>query len=114
MLTTLYYLLETIIVVVPMLLAVAFMTLIERKQLAAMQRRVGPNIVGQIKVNSYYKHFYHTSTNNSVENLFVNRKIPIKPFTDSILYTCSNLNSSIELKHFFSQLKNKGGIYMFI
>jgi len=42
----LYSLLEVLIVIVPMLLAVAFMTIIERKQLAAMQRRVGPNTVG--------------------------------------------------------------------
>ena len=33
-------------VLIPTLLAVAFMTIIERKQLAAMQRRVGPNTVG--------------------------------------------------------------------
>jgi NADH-ubiquinone oxidoreductase chain 1 len=43
---TLYNLLEVVIVIVPILLAVAFMTIIERKQLAAMQRRVGPNTVG--------------------------------------------------------------------
>lgn len=42
----LYHLLEVLIVLVPVLLAVAFMTIIERKQLAAMQRRVGPNTVG--------------------------------------------------------------------
>lgn len=46
MLTTLLSVLEVLIVVVPVLLAVAFMTLIERKVLAAMQRRVGPNTVG--------------------------------------------------------------------
>jgi len=33
-------------IIVPVLLAVAFMTIIERKQLAAHQRRVGPNTVG--------------------------------------------------------------------
>ena len=33
-------------IIVPILLAVAFMTIIERKQLAAHQRRVGPNTVG--------------------------------------------------------------------
>ena len=33
-------------VILPILLAVAFMTIIERKQLAAHQRRVGPNTVG--------------------------------------------------------------------
>jgi NADH-ubiquinone oxidoreductase chain 1 len=46
MMSTLYNLLEVLIVIVPMLLSVAFMTIIERKQLAAMQRRVGPNTVG--------------------------------------------------------------------
>ena len=46
MLSILYSLLEVLIVLVPVLLAVAFMTIIERKVLAAMQRRVGPNTVG--------------------------------------------------------------------
>lgn len=46
MINILYNLLEVLIVIVPVLLAVAFMTIIERKQLAAMQRRVGPNTVG--------------------------------------------------------------------
>jgi NADH-ubiquinone oxidoreductase chain 1 len=46
MLTGLYHLLEVLIVLLPVLLSVAFMTIIERKQLAAMQRRVGPNTVG--------------------------------------------------------------------
>lgn len=46
MLSVLYSLLEVLIVVVPILLSVAFMTIIERKVLASMQRRVGPNKVG--------------------------------------------------------------------
>ncbi len=46
MLATLYNFLEVLIVIVPILLAVAFMTTIERKVLASMQRRVGPNKVG--------------------------------------------------------------------
>lgn len=46
MLNTLFNLLEVVVVLVPVLLAIAFMTIIERKQLAAMQRRVGPNTVG--------------------------------------------------------------------
>lgn len=41
-----FNLLNVLIVLVPMLLAVAFMTIIERKVLAAMQRRVGPDTVG--------------------------------------------------------------------
>jgi len=46
MLSVLYSLLEVLIVLVPVLLSVAFMTIIERKVLASMQRRVGPNVVG--------------------------------------------------------------------
>jgi NADH-ubiquinone oxidoreductase chain 1 len=38
--------LEVILVVVPALLIVAFVTLAERKTMASMQRRLGPNIVG--------------------------------------------------------------------
>lgn len=38
---------DVLVVILPVLLSVAFMTIIERKQLAAHQRRVGPNIVGK-------------------------------------------------------------------
>jgi len=37
---------EVLIVTVPVLLTVAFVTVSERKTLASMQRRLGPNIVG--------------------------------------------------------------------
>jgi hypothetical protein len=40
------HVINVLIVILPVLLSVAFMTIIERKQLAAMQRRVGPNTVG--------------------------------------------------------------------
>ena len=39
-------LIDVLLVVLPVLLSVAFMTIIERKQLAAHQRRVGPNVTG--------------------------------------------------------------------
>ena len=39
-------LIDVLLVLLPILLAVAFMTIIEIKQLAAHQRRVGPNTVG--------------------------------------------------------------------
>ena len=39
-------LVDVLLVLLPVLLSVAFMTIVERKQLAAHQRRVGPNIVG--------------------------------------------------------------------
>lgn len=46
MLAILFDFLEVIIVLVPILLAVAFMTIIERKVMGSMQRRIGPNKVG--------------------------------------------------------------------
>lgn len=42
----LYNILEIIIFVVPLLLSVAFITVIERKVIGSIQRRIGPNIVG--------------------------------------------------------------------
>ena len=46
MIIFLFTLLEVLVVLVPILLSVAFITIIERKVLAAIQRRVGPNKVG--------------------------------------------------------------------
>src|ERR1700754_531626 len=37
---------EALILIVPALLSVAFVTIAERKTMASMQRRVGPNAVG--------------------------------------------------------------------
>jgi NADH-ubiquinone oxidoreductase chain 1 len=42
----LYIILEILIVLVPILMTVAFVTLAERKVMASMQRRCGPNAVG--------------------------------------------------------------------
>lgn len=44
--TVLYNILEVLVVLVPILMTVAFVTIAERKVMAAMQRRCGPNAVG--------------------------------------------------------------------
>jgi NADH-ubiquinone oxidoreductase chain 1 len=44
--STLISILEVILIVVPVLLTVAFVTVAERKTMASMQRRLGPNLVG--------------------------------------------------------------------
>jgi len=51
--TLLYYinyimllLIEILIIIVPVLLSVAFLTVAERKVIGSMQRRLGPNKVG--------------------------------------------------------------------
>src|SRR6266702_2396332 len=46
LLNILINLLDVLLVLLPILLSVAFMTIIERKQVAAQQRRVGPNTTG--------------------------------------------------------------------
>jgi NADH-ubiquinone oxidoreductase chain 1 len=38
--------LEVLLLILPILLSVAFVTIAERKTMASMQRRLGPNIVG--------------------------------------------------------------------
>ena len=43
---TIMSILEVLIVTVPVLLTVAFVTIAERKTMASMQRRLGPNLVG--------------------------------------------------------------------
>lgn len=43
---TLISIIEVLLVTVPALLIVAFVTIAERKTMASMQRRLGPNIVG--------------------------------------------------------------------
>jgi NADH-ubiquinone oxidoreductase chain 1 len=45
-LPTLISLIEVLLVLVPALLAVAYVTVAERKTMASMQRRLGPNVVG--------------------------------------------------------------------
>jgi NADH:ubiquinone oxidoreductase subunit H len=44
--TILFNILEILIVLVPILMTVAFVTIAERKIMASMQRRCGPNAVG--------------------------------------------------------------------
>ena len=45
---TLISIIEVVLVLVPALLAVAYVTVAERKTMASMQRRLGPNAVGQL------------------------------------------------------------------
>jgi NADH-ubiquinone oxidoreductase chain 1 len=48
--TFFFTLLDVLVVILPILLSIAFMTILERKQLAAHQRRVGPDTVGYFGV----------------------------------------------------------------
>lgn len=46
MLTFIYYLLKSLLIIIPLLLSVAYFTLAERKIIASIQRRRGPNVIG--------------------------------------------------------------------
>lgn len=61
------HVINILLILLPVLLSIAFMTIIERKQLAAHQRRVGPNTVGQLKFkNSFFNKTYHFRSFNTL------------------------------------------------
>ncbi len=70
-------LLEALIVIGPLLGSIAYVTIAERKIMGSMQRRVGPNRVGQLKNNGLFQiRSYHVSSitcNNDINN---NNKLP--------------------------------------
>ena len=64
---TVISIIEVVLILVPALLAVAYVTVAERKTMASMQRRLGPNVVGQINRFSIFKSqagFYHTTSHS--------------------------------------------------
>ena len=104
--------LEVLAVTVPVLLTVAFITIAERKTMASMQRRVGPNAVGYRKFNLTQKRTFHSSC-DALRELYYNRKAPVIEFSGYVLFTSTDLLNSSDILSFFKSLKGKGGIYMF-
>jgi hypothetical protein len=105
---------EVLLYFVCILFSVAFLTVAERKTLGYMQRRVGPNIVGQHTYQrlNQSKRTYHTSSilyNNNdilketIEQLYKDRIVPVKNFDSNIITTCSNLLSSTERSLFLKE-----------
>jgi NADH:ubiquinone oxidoreductase subunit H len=95
-LSFLYSILNVLFLIVPILLAVAWITVFERKLLAILQRRTGPNVVGsRTKLNKKLGlRFFHKSSivkNDPVKIFYGNRIIPVKPFDSQIISTCENI-----------------------
>jgi hypothetical protein len=63
-LPTLISVIEVLLVTVPVLLTVAYVTVAERKTMASMQRRLGPNAVGQLNLNFTFKRLYTRQYSN--------------------------------------------------
>lgn len=118
MFPTIISLIEVLLVLVPALMVVAYVTVAERKTMASMQRRLGPNNVGQSNFNFTFKRLYSSNSSsskygNAINTLYINRKAPVKLFEENVVSVCKDLTSSIALSTFFKEFKGKGGIYMF-
>lgn len=114
---TIIAIIENLILMLPALLIVAYVTVAERKTMASMQRRLGPNAVGQndkFSCLNIQARSYHTTRNDkALEALYKNRKVPLKPFEGKTISDCDDLLSSTTLNAFFKDLPGKSGIYMF-
>ena len=79
---TLISIVEVLLVTVPVLLTVAFVTVAERKTMASMQRRIGPNFVGvmglgQALISKSINKNYHTTLILYNLNVINNDKIKV-------------------------------------
>lgn len=104
--STMMSVLEVLTVTVPVLLTVAFITIAERKTMASMQRRLGPNAVGHTNSNITFKRFYHSSFGD-LRELQRNRIAPVIEFSHHVLFTCTGLLNSSLANSFFKPLKGK-------
>jgi len=134
---TLISIIEVLLVTVPVLLTVAYVTVAERKTMASMQRRLGPNAVGYLGLLQALKgkninRCYHTSRKlynpndmlntasctadaihlEAIKELFRDRVALVKVFDKNLLATCSDILNLKERSLFFQELSDTGGIYL--
>nr|GEV05606.1 NADH dehydrogenase subunit 5, mitochondrial [Tanacetum cinerariifolium] len=83
---------------------VAFVTVAERKTMASMQRRLGPNAVGCLTLNLTHKRTFHSSCDALCE-LYYNRKALVMEFSDDVLFTSTHLLNPSVILSFFKSLK---------
>ena len=133
---TLISIIEVLLILVPALLAVAYVTVAERKTMASMQRRLGPNQVGlriqnrclfnypliltlklapfKFKYGSTFssrqfhvsKNYWSTNNKHLLAILMENRLAPVITFLHDTLITCSNILDAEEKTEFFNKLSN--------
>jgi NADH:ubiquinone oxidoreductase subunit H len=106
---TIISVLEVLAVTVPVLLTVAFVTIAERKTMASMQRRLGPNAVGCLTWNLTHKRTFHSSC-DALSELYCNRKAPVIEFSDDVLFTSTYLLNPSVMLSFFK--RERGYLYV--
>lgn len=101
---------EGLLVIVPALLSVAFVTIAERKTMSSMQRRLGPNIVG-LKYNliCQSKRLFHSSLkykDDITKALYEDRIAPVKLFESELINSFDDLNTNVSYKYnlFFTNI----------
>ena len=124
---TIISLIEVVLVLVPALVGIAYVTIAERKTMASMQRRLGPNQVGQnnaltmqhtksyinnslinytnpLLIRKFHTSNYYFSNNkNILDSLLDSRFAPVIPFTHPVLITCDDI--------LVLRVNNKKGIF---
>lgn len=107
---------EVLTVTISVLIGVAFVTIAERKTMASMQRRLGPNIVGCLNIVIYQsKRLFHSSLkykDDITKILFENRVVPVKLLESEVVDNLNDLTSPEDIKLFFDKHRDKGGIYL--
>lgn len=105
---------EILVFLVCVLFSIAYLTVAERKTMGYMQRRIGPNAVGdklRAFLNLHKNHIreFSTSTrlnnkiNNLIESLYLDRKILPNKLDMTFVDTCNNLLSSEERSNFIKK-----------
>jgi hypothetical protein len=108
-LPTLISIIEVILVTVPVLLTVAYVTVAERKTMASMQRRLGPNIVGlENKYLCQTKRLFHSScsfnANPDIINfIYENRIAPLNLFGSEVIDTLYDITCIKQKDLFFNK-----------
>lgn len=94
--TTIISIIENLVLMLPALLVVAYVTVAERKTMASMQRRLGPNAVGRNNILFSFKRFSLGVINNINFLGYGAKSSTIRKFYSSLSSPAFNISLSPE------------------